>query len=93
MTERAAVMVSEQPKLPVQALPQNENDWPVTGTAVKVTTVFLAKLRLHAGPVPRPLVIVQLIPVGDEVTTPLPLPVPVTVRRNWEVVAAPTLLP
>jgi len=46
---------------------------PDAGRASSLTTVPTAKNAEHV-PAPFPRVIVQLIPVGCEVTTPLPLP-------------------
>src|SRR5204862_7226233 len=66
VAEAAAAMVSVQEADPVQAPPQLLNAEPAAGVAVKVTTVAAAKEALQLEP--------QLIPAGDEVTVPLPVP-------------------
>jgi hypothetical protein len=49
-----------------------------SGVAVRVTAVSITKSLLQ----PEPLVELQLIPAGDEVTVPLPMPVSETVSVN-----------
>ena len=61
------VPVPEHPP-PVQPLKVE----PATGAAVSVTAVPLAKLAEHVAP--------QLMPAGELVTVPLPVPAGVTVR-------------
>ncbi|HYW50229.1 MAG TPA: hypothetical protein VE861_06470 [Gemmatimonadaceae bacterium] len=47
------------------------------GVAVSVTTVFGGNVVLHV-PLVTPAVIAQLMPLGELVTTPVPVPLPVT---------------
>ena len=61
------VPVPEHPP-PVQPLKVE----PATGAAVSVTAVPLAKLAEHVAP--------QVMPAGELVTVPLPVPAGVTVR-------------
>jgi hypothetical protein len=68
----AADIVTAQLFVPVQAPLQPANVEPAAGAAVRVTLVPELKLALHAAP--------QLMPVGDEVTVPLPVPALPTVR-------------
>jgi len=68
----AAVIVTAQLPVPVQAPLQPVNVEPVAGVAVRVTFVPRLKLALHVAP--------QLMPAGDEVTVPLPVPALPTVR-------------
>lgn len=75
VTARAAVMetvhvVAE----PEQAPLHPANTEPDTGAAVNVTEAPLLNAKLHNVP--------QLMPAGDEVTVPLPLPARVTVAVN-----------
>jgi hypothetical protein len=72
VTDRAAVIETVQVPVPVQAPLQPANVEPLAAEAVSVTEVPLAKLALHVLP--------QLIPVGDELTVPVPVPARVTVR-------------
>src|ERR1051325_7117846 len=72
VTDWAAVSETVQVPVPVQAPLQPANVEPLAAAAVRVTEVPLAKLALHVLP--------QLIPAGDEVTVPVPVPALVTVR-------------
>ena len=66
VTERAWFIVSTQPLVPVHAPFQPMNVEPLAGAAVSVTDAFAPKLATHAVP--------QLMPEGDEVMVPLPVP-------------------
>ena len=61
-------MLTVQVPVPVHAPLQPVKVLPVAGVAVRVTLVPLLKNALHVEP---PL---QLIPVGDELTAPEPVP-------------------
>jgi len=65
-------MLTVQLPVPVQAPLQPVNVEPAAGAAVRVTLVPELKFALHVAP--------QLMPVGDEVTVPLPVPALPTVR-------------
>jgi hypothetical protein len=73
---RLTVIDTWQVPLPVHALDQVLNAWPARGTGVSVTTVPRVNWALHPVVAATPAVMVQLIPAGLEVTTPLPLPPP-----------------
>jgi hypothetical protein len=66
-----ALIVSMHERAPVQAPLQPPNVEPVLARAVRVTLLFNPKVELHVAP--------QLMPVGELVTTPLPVPAGVTV--------------
>jgi len=66
VTDWAAVIETVQVPVPVQAPLQPAKVEPLAAAAVRVTEVPLAKLALHVLP--------QLMPVGDEVTVPVPVP-------------------
>jgi hypothetical protein len=68
----AWLIVTWQVPVPLQAPLQPPNVEPPVGVGVRVTTVLKAKLALQ---VPG-----QLIPLGEELTVPAPLPVTATVR-------------
>ena len=73
MTVVAAETVTVQGPAPAQPPPlQPVNVEPAAGAAVSVTAVPLAKLVEHVAP--------QVIPAGELVTVPLPVPAVVTVR-------------
>ena len=72
VTLRAAVMLTVQAPVPVQAPVHPANVEPVPAAAARLTLVPLEKLALHALP--------QLTPPGVEVTVPLPVPLLVSVR-------------
>ena len=72
VTLRAALMVTLQVPVPVQAPLQPVKVEPVVAAAVRVTLVPLVKLVLQVLP--------QVIPLGDEVTVPDPVPALVRVR-------------
>jgi hypothetical protein len=74
VTVRAAVIATVQVAVPVQAPLQPANTEPAAGAAVSVTDAPLLNAKLHSVP--------QLIPAGDEVTVPVPLPARVTVAVN-----------
>jgi hypothetical protein len=62
----AALMVSVQVPVPEQSPLQPLNIMPLSGVAVRVTTVLVLKVVLQVAP--------QLMPAGDEVTVPVPVP-------------------
>jgi hypothetical protein len=66
-------MVTWQEALPEQAPLQPEKVDPGAGAAVSVTTVPELKPALHVAP--------QLMPAGEDVTVPLPVPAFVTERE------------
>ena len=81
VTERAAVIVTVHVLVPVQAPLQPAKLEPALGAAVSVTVVP-AKLSEQSAP--------QLIPGGELVTVPAPVPVFVTVSgKNWSTSKAP----
>lgn len=66
----------------VQLVPEHAPVYPLnderpSGVAVSVTTLLAGKVALQVPP-EAPAVIVQLIPAGTLVTTPLPVPPPLT---------------
>lgn len=74
VTARAAVIEVVQVPVPVHAPLQPTNVEPLAAAAVSVTEVPLAKLAVHVAP--------QLMPAGDEVTVPEPVPAFVTDNAN-----------
>lgn len=75
LTEVAAFIVTVQVPVPVQAPLQPANrEAPEVGVAVRVTLVPWMKLAEQVAP--------QLIPAGELVTAPEPVPVLVTVKAN-----------
>jgi hypothetical protein len=74
VTARAAVIDVVQVPVPVHAPLQPANVEPLVAAAVSVTEVPLAKFALHVAP--------QLIPAGDDVTVPAPVPAFVTASAN-----------
>jgi len=83
-TSVAAVIVVVHVPVPLQPPPvQPVNVEPVAGVAVSVTAWLKLKSAAHVAP--------QLIPAGDEITVPVPLPFRVTVSVNrWSVKVAVT---
>jgi len=80
-TVRAEFITTLQVPVPVQAPPQPTNEWPLAELAVRVTvTPWLNKAVQPVVPAV-PAVMVQLIPAGLDLTTPLPVPRPEIVRR------------
>ena len=75
VTAWAWLIVTEQLPVPVQAPLQPANVDPDTGAAVRLTTVPLLKLAEHVEG--------QLIPAGELLTAPVPVPASVTFRANW----------
>jgi hypothetical protein len=73
VTLLAEFMVTGQVPLPLHAPPQPVNVEPPAALAVSVTGVPLLKLFEHVEP--------QLMPVGLDVTVPLPVPVLDTVSQ------------
>ena len=74
VTARAAVIDTVQAAVPVHAPDQPANVEPDAAAGVRVTDEPLLKLALHVAP--------QLMPAGDEVTVPVPVPAFVTARLN-----------
>ena len=74
VTFRAAVIDVVQVAVPVQAPLQPTNVEPLAAAAVSVTDAPLAKLALHVLP--------QLMPLGVDVTVPVPVPAFVTLNEN-----------
>jgi hypothetical protein len=81
VTARAAVIDTEQAPVPVHAPDQPANVEPESAAAVSVTDELLEKLAVQVEP--------QLMPAGDEVTAPVPVPAFVTARLN-DVTGPPT---
>jgi hypothetical protein len=80
VTASAALIVTEQPPVPVQPAPLHPaNVDPSAATAVSATTASLAKFAEHA--------VGQLIPAGLLVTVPVPVPASDTVSANVFVLA------
>ena len=77
---RAPVIVTTHVEDPLQAPPHPLKVFEALGVAVSVTVDPLAKLATHPVTPAAPFVIVQLIPAGADVTVPLPLPPPDTLR-------------
>src|SRR5262245_57103808 len=74
VTVRTAVIVTLQAAVPVQLPPQPANVEPVDADAVRVTTVPVVNEVVQAVP--------QLMPTGELVTVPLPVPDLVTVSAK-----------
>ena len=74
VTDRAAVIDTVQAPVPVHAPLQPEKVEPPAAAAVSVTDAPLVKFALQVDP--------QLMPDGDEVTVPLPVPALVTDNEN-----------
>jgi hypothetical protein len=71
-----SAFITREQEAPVQAPLQPVKVEPEAGVAVSVTLVPLSKSALHVVP--------QLIPLGNEVTVPLPFPVLLTLSENVE---------
>ena len=80
VTDVAAVTVTTQASVPLQAPLQPANTEPSDAVSVNVTCVPLAKLPEHPSG--------QLIPCGALVTFPLPVPASVTVNKKFVEVPA-----
>ena len=74
VTARAAVSDTAQVPVPVHAPLQPANVEPLAAAAVSVTDVPLAKFAVHVLP--------QLMPDGDDVTVPVPVPAFVTLSAK-----------
>ena len=72
VTDRACVIDTVQAAVPVQAPLQPANVDPLAAAGVSVTEEPLLKLAVQVEP--------QLMPAGDEVTVPVPVPLFVTAR-------------
>jgi len=79
-TARSAVIDTLQVPVPAQEPNHPRNECPLFGMAVRVTTTPSLNCALHPVAAAVPAVTVHLIPAGLEVTTPSPVPLPVTVR-------------
>jgi len=75
VTAFAALIVTKQLPVPLHAPDQPVKVEVASATAVSVTPAPMVKLAAHVLP--------QLMPAGDEVTVPPPVPVLPTVRPNW----------
>src|SRR5215207_1808045 len=76
---RSAVIGVRQVPVPVQYAAHPANEWPILGVAVSVTLTPLLYCAWHPVAAGTPAVMVQLMPRGFEVTTPVPVPAPVIV--------------
>jgi hypothetical protein len=85
VTELLPVIDTVQPPLPVQLPDQPAKFESLAGVAVSVTEVPGSYWAEHVEP--------QLIPAGELVTEPLPVPVFVTVSVCWSVNVAVTVVP
>jgi len=74
VTARAAVIDTVQAPVPVQAPLQPANVEPLAAAGVSVTDAPLEKLAVQVDP--------QLMPAGDEVTVPVPVPAFATLSAN-----------
>ena len=74
VTLRAAVIDNTQFPVPLQLPLHPANVDPLLAVAVSVTDVPFAKFVVHVLP--------QLIPTGEEVTVPVPVPIFVTLRER-----------
>ena len=75
VTLRDWVILTVQLPVPLQAPDHPLKECPLAGVAVSVTLVPLAKLVLHV-PLVLPAEMEQLIPLGLDVTDPVPVPLP-----------------
>ena len=73
VTALAALIGTEQAPVPVQAPLQPAKVEPVAGVGVRATVAVEANEAVHVAP--------QLMPDGDEVTVPVPVPALVTVSE------------
>jgi hypothetical protein len=74
---------------PLQLPSHPSKEWPLCGAAVRVTLVPSLKSLEQPVAAATPAVMRQLIPAGLEVTTPFPVPWPVTVNRRVTRAAVP----
>lgn len=77
VTVLAAFMATVHAPVPVHAPPHPAKTDPAAGVAVRVTELLAAKLAEHVPP--------QSMPVGEDVTVPLPVPSLVTAREKLPV--------
>src|SRR5919108_2308568 len=78
-TVRLTDMVVVQVPVPVQVRNQPLNECPAFGVAVRVMFVPWVNCALQPVVPAVPLVTVQLMPVGEDLTVPSPLPLPMIV--------------
>jgi hypothetical protein len=77
VTVRSIPILTVHVPVPVQVATVDDQPakaWPSTGTAFRVTEVVLLKKLEQPGDPVAPAVMAQLIPVGVDVTLPLPFP-------------------
>ena len=78
-TLRLTDIVTVQVPVPLQLRSQPLKEWPDLGVAVRVTPAPWLNGALQPVAPTAPLVMVQLIPAGDDLTVPSPVPLPRTV--------------
>ena len=79
-TVALVLIVAVQVPVPVQVRNQPLNACPAFGVAVRVTLTPRVNAALHPVAAATPLVTVQLMPAGLDLTVPSPVPLPMMVR-------------
>ena len=75
-TLRLTDIVTLQVPVPVHLRSQPLKEWPDFGVAVRVTVAPWLNCALHPVAATTPFVTVQLMPVGEDLTVPSPVPLP-----------------